>query len=387
MSTLIRAKDSLPMVSLSCLFAFLLLDESFRSSRPSIIFASLVAIVCGLKAPKMAGFFFCLIFLCLCHDGNIRNIVSVLGAVAIVGLISYRGHLPTAIAIGLFLIYVGSTEIFEGAVVPKQLDGAAILALLFLAAIIIGYIGEKKKRQLQDDREKAREALQLHREAAIRTLHDSVASTLTSSILRAESLALEPDLDPDLQDSILLISQENRKAMAEVRTLIQVMNEDEEAIAEHQLQQALETQISDFKKLLESHEFEVRTTTKNLTLKKLCSIPEPSIAIMSELAANIIKYGVPRSTVSLELDFTSSGVRITTRNEIAVAQSPYELSTGIGLKQIEERTKEHGGRFSYGIKDDQWVTVWESTSDKGTKVPSLNKLSIPLKQAPKKGGK
>ncbi|WJZ03831.1 hypothetical protein CFREI_12885 [Corynebacterium freiburgense] len=102
MSTLIRAKDSLPMVSLACLFVFLLLDENFRNSRPSIIFVSLIAIVCGLKTPKMAGVFFCLIFLCLCHDGSTRNIVSVLGAVAIVGLIAYRGHLFSAVAIGIF---------------------------------------------------------------------------------------------------------------------------------------------------------------------------------------------------------------------------------------------------------------------------------------------
>lgn len=380
MSTLWRAKDSLPLVVMACLLALLLLDENFRNSRVSIILVSLVGVACALKTPRMAGLFFCVIFLCLCYDGEARNIVTVLGAIGVVGIISYHGYLYSSISIGFFLFYIGSTEIFEGKFLPKALDGAVVLALLTIGAIIVGFIGEKKKRQLLEDKKKAKEALQLHREAAVRTLHDSVAGTLTSSILRAESLALEPGLNPEIKDTIQLISEENRKAMAEVRTLIRLMNDDEAIIAEYQLQQALSKQISEFKELLESHEFKVRTTTKNLTLERLSAIPSLSMPIMSELAANIIKYGVPHSAVDLELVATPDGLRITTRNDIAPAQSSSVLSTGLGLKEIESRAAEHGGRFTYGVKHDQWETVWEITPQVGTKVPNLNNFRSPTKK-------
>lgn len=324
----------------------------------TIVLASLCAVIAVPRTPAISALTMVFITVAISLFNDLGSIITPVSIGIVAGVLGYKGYPRWGIAYALVILIFATVDLENKKIVFEALMGSALLAIFLFAPLIGGYIHGARERNHEAERVRFEAALQRHRRATIHSLHDSVASTLTSSILRAESLALEPDISPSIKENIQLISQENREAITQIRELIQVLHSENREYASLQVDTTFEEQLNEFETLLRSHNFNVETANGELSREVIASVPVLTMPVMRELAANIIKYGVSGSRVYVDITVSEKSLFVEVRSTIGAAQSPTYLSTGLGLKEIQKEMKLHDGEFTWGSQGNEWFSHW-----------------------------
>ena len=322
-----------------------------------VVLVSIAGVITVKRYPYFSCCLFVFLYLLLSYEREVRNVFTVLGAIAVTGFLAYMGRIRWAVIYGVVLFVIAVTELFEGIFIPDSIENVLFNLIMLVSAIGIGAYLHRVERKAREEKMRAEEIRKQQRKILIKTLHDSVARSLTSAVMRAESISFSPGIPEDKKEELELIAEESRKAIEEVRTLIRVLDEDElelPAVRTH-----LGDQVGYFVNLLESHGFTV-TLIKDDTLLEQARRLEPlSLPVMPELASNVLKHSTPASEVIARIERRDDDILITVTNEIAATRTPSYLSTGIGLAQIREEVVKAGGEFESKSEGELWVTTWE----------------------------
>lgn len=330
------------------------------SSDVTLIFAmvsSLCVIALSIFSPVWAAWLCLGIFLWLSIAGDLGNIATLAAGVVVLGALAFRARYLLAFVFFVLLCAAGAIDLSGGEWdLSADFTGMVVMALLFSSGLSVGAGFGYMVRQRESERRKREQERQRQREATVRTLHDSVATSMTSAIMRAESLSFEEDLSPEVQKAVNHISADIRAAMEEVRVLIKFANSEEwpeDATSFKQPSQLLGEAIQ----TLESHGFKVETRGDLTLVDEIMTTPRELRLILSEVAANIVKYGSDRHPVVCEVEDFSDAIHISLANRIARSQSATYLSSGIGMSDITGAMKALKGTFDYGVRDGVWVST------------------------------
>lgn len=308
----------------------------------------------ALKHPVISCVAFAFLFLLVAWEPTLRNFGTILGAVFAVGVLAYHARFQLAALFTAVFIVLGHLNFTRNPILSIELASVGIIVALYAVGLVIGGFVGLSERRHQAAQLKAEQEARLRKEAAVRTLHDSVASSLTSVVMRSEGLLFEQELKPEYREAVGLISEDTRRAMEEVRTLIRLIDEDDWGA-----QAVLNSQgtLKEFSSMLTSHGFELEVDGPQQVVTDMSETFPNMGTLLRELATNIIKYADRDHIVRISLagdtkedDFLTMEIE----NECAQMQPQVHLSSGLGLKELEEDVSKEGGQLDFGYAGSQW---------------------------------
>ncbi|QPK80167.1 hypothetical protein G7Y31_05695 [Corynebacterium lizhenjunii] len=293
-----------------------------------------------------------------CWHTEWRSLLLLVWSFMVVGILSYRRGWVWATIYGVVMMVLSMLDPHRNGEATFAPLPALFLGSLYVVSTIVGMSVRRsaaEKRALKAQAQRQRQALAT-------ALHDSVAATLTSVVMRSEALALRSGGEGSVADNATAIAEDARQAMGEVRELLRVMKDENHQLrpsGEFYLPQeiyAVGTGLEELGAYLRSHGF-VCTPRLSLSPKLAArAVPTDIGQIFTELAANLIKYAQPHSTIGLMAIEREDTIHIELRSTTASAQPPRYLSTEIGLEDIAKRIAHVGGSYQGGPQGKMWVT-------------------------------
>ncbi|WP_018297427.1 hypothetical protein [Corynebacterium lubricantis] len=358
--------DAMPFIFIAVLtIALALVIAGFipmekDTARVLIAGIALITVVFSLRAPRRALLAYWIIYILMALEPSLRSAVSVFGALGIVWVVAYRGYFLLAIGSVLGLSYLGSIEPEKGEWAPFGDVSSLLVVVFFSVSAVTGWrVRDYVEKQSKKQRDLA-EIIEREKKAAIKTLHDAVASTITSIILRSEVLAINPEIGPRQREEIREIARDGRVAMADVHELLNYLVSPRENQMSGETINSFQEHISSFSRFVSSHGFEVEHCG-NLEDFPSARCSHEFHYVFRELGANIIKYAEPKSVIKLCVAIGGEDVAsVTIQNKIARRQSRSFETTHLGLDGLTETLDSTGGYFTSGYKNnDVWTTSME----------------------------
>lgn len=275
-----------------------------------------------------------------------RSFLLLAWSPVIVGIVAFRTRWLWALPPAVVYTYLVTTDPSINYLPDFDPLNLSTPLILYAVSIVIG----AALRKTRDQRLAAEQRAAQQREALMTALHDSVAATLTSVVMRSETLALT-QTDPSAADSAEAIANDARRAMGEVRDLLRVMKNESVTQGVKSLDEDLDTMVS----FLSSHGFHCEAQI-NVGKNGELALPEKLSLVFSELAINILKYARPESRVSIEATGSSKSIDLVITSEIAAQQSRQYMTTNLGLGEIARRVRRMHGSFGSGKEGDHWIT-------------------------------
>lgn len=270
-------------------------------------------------------------------------------AIIFVSVISNYGHAQLALICAAVVVYISSINWRDDGYLPTDIGASFANALIFVGAILIGLSLHRERVKQEALVEQMRE----RREILTRALHDSVAAKLSSVILRSETLGISEDLEPNIRATLVLIAEETRLAIGDVRQLLEAIKTNDE-FAPPTTHETLDEQITEIVNLMESHK--LRTVWNDQLNPQLVSIVTPKgfSNVLSELAMNTIKYSPAESIVQISTFLEGKTLFTEITNVISEQQAPHYLTTSLGLSGITEWAKKNGAQCHWEQHEDIW---------------------------------
>lgn len=307
----------------------------------------------ALRFPLWASAGYSALFAITVWHAEWRSLIMLLWGAVLLGVVASRRPWYVALIPAVLLTAISAIDPQPQGFALADIATTSFMALLFTLGVVVGALAG----DVAAERRALREQAQAQREAIMTMLHDSVAATLTSAVLRSETLALQPSADDAVRDTAAAIADDARRAMGEVRDLLWVMKDDSDAVGS--ARRPLEDTIEDCAQLLRSHGFACAPSVRLPRSLRSRGLPRELDLVFTEVMANILKYAAPGSVVTLSAAGESRGVAVEIRSASAVRQSDAHMSTGLGLGDIAGRIDSAGGRYSGGAQGTEWVTsVW-----------------------------
>lgn len=316
--------------------------------------SGVILTVLAQKFPKSATLGYALLIALVSYQPSLRNALMVLWPGIFVALLALSGQKKTAWLSAFALWYFSSVSLSTGEYIPEDWVGALIVAAFLAVSVLVGSTIERVKTQQNN----LKEEMEKNRDLMIRALHDSVATKLTSIILRAETLGLSPKLDNDTRLSLEFVADEARAAISDVRSLLETMKR-ENSISLPTSQETLEQQIIATIKLFKSHRLKVRFHNSLPRGVRRAKLPNGMQNVFAELASNILKYSDPASAIEISTRWNHDSLLIYFSNAVAAKQSPSYLTTGLGLKGIDDLIRSFGGTYTRKLNYNIWITEIE----------------------------
>lgn len=327
-------------------------DPQFLSPGALLIAALGVALTpLGMNHPLWAAAAYSVLFAICGWHPEWRSLLLLAWSAVIVGLISYRRPWTHAVIPGLVLVLLSIVDPTQGVLASLDLFSFLLVAAFNVAGIIVG-VSLKKARQRQ---QAAEQRSQEYRHALMTTLHDSVATTLTSVVMRSETLGLM-GTDPKLKENSAAIADDARKAMGEVRDLLRLMKNEDQPLLKKARSTAAE-ELEEMQSFLHSHGFDCTVEGRRGKLARTMALPNDLHLVFSELCANLIKYTAADSQIAIVFKRNHRGIDIQIRSVIAKAQADQHITTGLGISEIQKRVAAANGTFSSGPKNGMWIST------------------------------
>lgn len=278
-------------------------------------------------------------------------VFAVLMSVVILGLV--KPPLVSGIC-SLLLWYLALTAIPAGDLIPDDLESAAILGALFLAGWTGSLVLRESLISRRTDSERFKQQIEEERDRTVRALHGSVAASLTSVVLRSESMAMKAS-DSSREES-LLIAEDARRAMQEVRELIRFMKTDNDSEFESSAMQepfTLYENLTTIMGKLRSHGFTVIDSGVSEELLSGIQLTN-GYTVFRELKTNILKYADRSHPVIVAVVNEDDVLTVALQNTIAGGDPELHMTTDIGLKEAAELVARDGGRLSFTSRERTW---------------------------------
>lgn len=328
--------------------------------------ACVAVVVAGWFAPASAAAAFAVLLQIGAANEELRSPLTVVGAIALALIVSLRTAPRVSVVCVAVLWYFIQVDVRGGVLVPLDLNTAVFAALMFASAWAGGTALRATLTTRAKDSAAFQQRLEDERDRAVKALHGSVATSLTSVVLRSEALAMGSS--GQTAESAQLIADDARRAMQEVRALIRFMRDDaaenEDMPLDPRAAQAAQNSraqpatpicgaLADLADALRSHGFTVIETGLNdhvLGGVRLNHIE----SVCRELQTNILKYADAEKPVIVAAVRDEEAVTVAIQNAIADRQRDVHMTTGIGLEDAQELVRLDGAVLRHGYEDDLW---------------------------------
>lgn len=322
-----------------------------------IIVAAIALLMTSFKYALPSGCLYIILYGIISYESQFSSLIVVFIAPVIVCILSHIKGLSYSIPVGLALWYVGSINLFEGDLLPHDWIGSSILFSLFGASIATEVVLRKATIKSEDEKEKLLESRDRERLAMTRTLHDRVATSLTSCILRLEEVLLSDKVAPEEAKCIRLAINDSKSAMKEVRTLINFFRQENESHPESSTQKKptifyIQSSID----LLQQHGFRTQVQYSNLPPNSKVNNQELLRIAITEITVNALKYAAPKSCIDIQAEFSSNTgtTNLLFSNDVAVKQSDSSMTSGFGLEDLQFLFRAAGGNLSFHPRENRW---------------------------------
>lgn len=317
-------------------------------SRFAVALYAAFLIVAAFFAPVTAGLGYGFLLQFSNVAPEYRSAIIIIGMFAIATVLGLRIPARHSLPLLAYLWYLAQTDFPSGVYLPISFETAIFLFVLLLVAWAVGWILRAFliTRERQADRLKAE--LERERERTVKALHGSVASSLTSVVLRSEALAMSGN--EQTAKAAKLIAEDARRSMQEVRQLIRFMRSDDPAAFNEDTATrtpALGEALRSFSDTLRSHGYTVAESgLQGEGLNSISLRHAPSA--LREIQTNVIKYADKHRPVILAAVEDDNDVQILVQNFGALEAQAVEMSTGVGLGEVSSLLKEDGATLDAG---------------------------------------
>lgn len=212
--------------------------------------------------------------------------------------------------------------------------GSALLLLVVALAAAFRYRADLWQRQQRDIRNEERVAL-------ARELHDTVAHHVSAIAVQAQAGSVVAGVQPEKAAEVLAaIESEASRTLAEMRSMVRVLREDETA------EYAPQLGVSELPALARAD------TTPNVEVSlsgSLSGLPQPVDAALYRLAqeslTNALRHARGATRIDIDVHREGDVVRLRVTDDGQPAPTP---EPGFGLLGMAERAQLLGGSFSAG---------------------------------------
>lgn len=343
-------------VSAVALVALLVHQGGLTENRvaPAVHAAIILVAVSALCAPLPAVITTGILLQIVAVHPELRSPVVIFGMLSVVVAVAMVRHPLVSGVCALCLWYLALTGIAAGDFIPEDLESAAILGALFVAAWAGAIVLRESIISRHHDSERFKHQIEEEREKTVKALHGSVAASLTSVVLRSESMAMTAT-DSSREES-LLIAEDARRAMREVRELIRFMRADAGSDFENSAARepyTLYENLTTTMGTLRSHGFTVIDSGVNEESLSRIQLAH-GYTVFRELKTNILKYGDRDKPVILAAVSDDDALTVAIQNSIADATPDVHMTTEIGLRDASSLVHSDGGTLTFNTDGATW---------------------------------
>lgn len=315
----------------------------------------MAALIAARRVPIIASVVFTAAFVFVSTAPGLLGFIDAILALIFCGWIAYR---RPALHAGILVAMLGPAGLFDPTAGRLTSDYAAVVVWLG-QLITVALIGWGIQRWQRARREMAEDLRRRRREIA-RTLHDSVAASLTSVVIKAEVLGLaQGDEDTEMSRQLRDIAEDSRRSMRQVRQLITILDsaERDDLVASIE---SLSSVLDKGRERFEARGFEV--LPPDFGGSELPVALEPSCVelvdrFLAEVATNALKYAPARSTLEVERRYADGSYELSVSNEIGQRVAAGEMSSRLGLRNLSADAEAAGGEVLAGASEGRWRTT------------------------------
>ncbi|MEV6559482.1 histidine kinase [Nocardia sp. NPDC051756] len=233
---------------------------------------------------------------------------------------------------------------------------AAAWALFLSIAWGLGRLAHAREQHARAERERlaaeAEKALAAQRLRLAHELHDSVTGAVAGMILHAGAArGLATGADPRVRQALEVIEQAGVEAMTELHSMLGLLRStDSDGSAP--------ARLADVEQLLESARRAGLNVRIDVTGAARSLEPDADLAayrIVQESLTNVSKHAGRDAMVTLDIAWSERALDLTVRSTGGrAAPAVAALSSGNGLRGLEERLGALGGALTSGPDDDGW---------------------------------
>lgn len=274
--------------------------------------------------------------------------ILVLGTLFLIGYFAALKHSRSALMLGTVVFT------FEG--FSQQLPSPSIGLLsvwAVIAALLASAITGRLTGRWFSGTVKRFNQNQRNNELTSEILHDSVASELTSLIMKLEKLAVS---DTSNAKELRSAAESARNAMLNTRYLLSALGGTNSLESQTQsFSVADAVKVNSLK--LKSHGFRVEDKIQITQPHHLQHISRVVEQCLREATSNIIKYAPAHSVVTLEAYSSVNGIHLVLQNKYSgdTAGKHADITNGLGLAAMEKAVRSVHGIISFGQEKGLWT--------------------------------
>lgn len=318
----------------------------------------LVGLLAARRAPIVASLVFAAGFGFVSTAPGLLAFIDALLALVFCGWIAYRRPITHA---AILVAVLGLSGLFNP--VDRSFTSDMTAIMVWLGQLItVALIGVAVQRWQRLRREMAEDLRRRRRDIA-RALHDSVAASLTSVVIKAEVLGLaqgdeETEISRQLQD----IAEDSRRSMRQVRQLISILDSEErdEIVASIE---SLSSVMDKGRERFEAKGFEVLPSDFGGSELPVALDP-PCVELvdrfLAEVATNALKYAPAKSTLEVERRYVDGHYELSVFNDLGAREAKADSgiwSSGLGLRTLSADAEKFGGEVLAGQSENRWRTT------------------------------
>lgn len=311
------------------------------------------------------------------------------------GIVAYSGQLWLTVVCTAFLVAWGmldpSGDSLANMVRANDLMAIVIWAGFLCVSDALGWFLGHKDRQRRNLTEEWRRELETKQSQLAESLHDNVASSLTSVVMKSETLGLQIDAlrkrqpetgatvssddlaDLGMRESLDFIAEQGRTAMTQLRELLNALTTTDWQKPGNPALRPAES-VEQAIRLLKNHGFTVQFRNEaqatSLSSREFAALlPDGNQQRMLiqralfEGTTNILKYAKPASTVEFAIRSSRRRVTLYIRNlcraaDELPAKKKTIMSSGLGLESLTQWANRTKGSARGHLVDSQAGPLW-----------------------------
>lgn len=270
-----------------------------------------------------------------------------------------HGRLRDTLALWyLATIVVAVTTTAPG--VSEAIQSALIFSGLMVGAWATGRTIGRLRLERRADRQRQVDALRAQRRTIARDLHDTVAYSTTTMIMRAEQIKLRSD-DEQLQQDLEFIITTGRRSLRELRGMLEALRRSDPSFDLTTENAGSSWRLVELEDVLEAQRAELAAHGLTLALTRdvdLTDLPgsvrEAVAKLVVEATSNMVKHAAP-GPCRILMDRQDGTLEVVFTNRIRGAQGGKSADAGLGLLGATERVEALGGTLEATRASDTWV--------------------------------
>lgn len=303
-----------------------------------------------------------LVLALLTHNYGFTLICAVIITVATVSLVPRIMSLFYTVALAAWVV---AAAVVEGTTDVLWLLGTTLVVGVLTGIALRFFVIQHREsaarlRSIEAAHQQLREQERL---ALARDLHDVVAHELTLVTMQAAGAHRQDD-PVVLHNTISTMEDAARSGLQELRTLLQILRESPGAVDRNDSSSGLTTGslanlLDSLNASLAAAGFSVTVRTEEGLDQLPTTVRGTAARILQEASTNIIKYAPAGSSCLLSVTRDTNAMLIRTENDLRSSRrTNYQeppLTSGFGLRGIQERVELLNGEVTYGPENGRWV--------------------------------